>query len=684
MKRLLVLLVAALFVLTGAAARVPEPVMRTLPNGLRVAVFVRPGLPIVQAQLQVDGGITAESPGHSGLAFLTAQMLRQGTASRSGDDFATELDTLGGTFAVNVTRDVTQIAMGSGRSEFAALLELMSDAVLNPRFDDGAFQSTRRQIANQLGLQSQNLVAIADDRAFREGFGDHPYAHPLLGGISSLLGATPEQAREFHRDHWRPDHAVLAIAGDIDPEHAFTLAGEWFGRWGGKSAAPPAHGAPAMHKGVLLLDLPGSPLTEVRAVLLGPGRADPDFAGWVLAREALASAALPAGARVTLLTAREACLLMVSTSASPESSVAVAGRIRESLRAFAATPPAGAALETLRRRVAQSWPASVETLGQLLSSWLAGEAAGLPAGHLTAVPQGYRTAALGGVTTALRAGVTLLMTGPADRMKSQLATLGPVELLSPLSEPSLTDPTVTVSPEQRRRGKQLAAATVLAHGGAAKLKGIVNSEHSALLRVNMAGHDIEGETRFVRVDPSRLVFTSRFLDLEHRQVLDGQRGWSLTTMESTDSATIERADSTLLLSFRRVLESDLVHLLRAAGDPASDPVARGSVKLDGKPYDALEFMAPSGGRTRLLLDPTTHRIRTVDALPTPQGAWRERRLWSDYVQVKGVWWPGQEVREQDGEKVSTMILQQIVVNGGVDSSLFRRPIVARGKVRGYE
>src|ERR1044072_7474111 len=135
---------AFLFALTGAAFHAPAPAGRTLPQGLRggvvqgpglptgvrVVVFQRPGLPIVQVQLQVAAGYAAEPSGHGGLAFLTGQLVRQGTTSRSAEEFATELDTLGATLAINVTRDAAHVAAGSRVSEFEGVLELLSDAVV--------------------------------------------------------------------------------------------------------------------------------------------------------------------------------------------------------------------------------------------------------------------------------------------------------------------------------------------------------------------------------------------------------------------------------------------------------------------------------------------------------------------------------------------------------------------------
>jgi hypothetical protein len=144
------------------------------------------------------------------------------------------------------------------------------------------------------------------------------------------------------------------------------------------------------------------------------------------------------------------------------------------------------------------------------------------------------------------------------------------------------------------------------------------------------------------------------------------------------------ADTTAISALRGILELDLVHLLRAASDPTADPIAQPAGDVDGKPCDRVEFVAPSSGRTRLSLDTASHRVVAVEQLPTPQGVWRDRRRWAEFIQVEGVWWPRQETREVDGEKVASMMLRRLTVNGAVDSTLFRRPVVVRGQIRGVE
>ena len=109
-----------------------------------------------------------------------------------------------------------------------------------------------------------------------------------------------------------------------------------------------------------------------------------------------------------------------------------------------------------------------------------------------------------------------------------------------------------------------------------------------------------------------------------------------------------------------------------------------SSDLEKLAVERVEFTTRSGARVRLSLDAATHRIVMVEAAPNPQGDWRDRRRWSDPALLEGVWWPKQMVREIDGQEVQRMLLRKLVVNGDVDTTLFRRPIVARGQIRGME
>lgn len=679
--RAIALLVLVATASAAAAIPRPAPAVRTLPNGLRVVVLPRTGLPLVQVQLQVPAGLSAEGDGQAGLAWITAQSLRQGTSSRSADDFATELDTLGATFAVNVTRDAAQVVVGARRDELSAVLELMSDAVINPLFDEDAFQLTRRQVATQLGQAARTPATLADERFATLVFGAHPYAHPLRGELEVLVGTTREHARTFHRDHWRPDRALLVIAGDLTPSEAFAQAEEWFVRWSGK-ALPVAEGAlPAVRRGTWLEDLATSPVVEVRLGLRAPGRGAAAFASWQIAREALEHDLLPAEAHATLTAGRDASVLVISASARPESTAVVTQRLRRAMAALGADTGIWSAART---RAIGAWAMSLETLGQWSSSWLAGAVAGLDDDHLQRQADALATASAGPVLEALREGTVTLLSGPAARMKGRLAGLGRVDTLTAdgVSVAQAAEAAKPITDEMRQRGRQWVGMAVQAHGGLAHLKTVYVSLAEFDVQLTAAGRVLTSEQRELRVDPDRFVSTTRIFDFETRQVLDRDRGWLLST--AGDSASIVDGDSTMLGNLRAQLEGDLVHVLRAASAADAAPVATGKAVVDRTAVERVEYTARNGARMRLSLDAETHRVVAVEAAPNPQGDWRDRRRWSDYAQLEGVWWPRQSVREIDGQEVQRSTLRRLTVNGDVDTVLFRRPLVVRGQIRAVE
>ncbi|MGH7741001.1 MAG: M16 family metallopeptidase, partial [Candidatus Eiseniibacteriota bacterium] len=227
----LLLLLGLPFTSPAAAAGFtpPVPVTRTLPNGLRVAVFSSHRLPIVEMTLLLPAGQTAESANESGAAALTASLLLRGTASRDAASFEAALVRLGGSLSSNAGRDVASVDGQFLAGEFAAGLELLSDAVLNPVFDE-------REVAADIARARRTVQRIDFDPATRAELqmwslvlGDRAYGRPALGRDSTLRAMTPGALSEFYRLHYRPDQAVLVVAGDVAADSVFAAAEERFG-----------------------------------------------------------------------------------------------------------------------------------------------------------------------------------------------------------------------------------------------------------------------------------------------------------------------------------------------------------------------------------------------------------------------------------------------------------------------
>ena len=98
---------AALFLLVSALplcgqAKLPWYTREALPNGAVIAMMPRTGVPLVHFRVLIKGGVESDPAQLAGLASATANLLRRGTAKRTAQQFAEELDSLGGTFGAGL------------------------------------------------------------------------------------------------------------------------------------------------------------------------------------------------------------------------------------------------------------------------------------------------------------------------------------------------------------------------------------------------------------------------------------------------------------------------------------------------------------------------------------------------------------------------------------------------------
>lgn len=665
-----------------AAYRTPTPHVRTLSNGLRVEVYPNARLGLVQIQLLIPAGAMAESTTQAGVANLTAGMLRQGTTSRDAKQFASEIENLGGSFSAAANRDYATVSAVFLARDFEAGLEIVSDAVINPIFSDAEFERARRQVAGALGAQLQNPAVLAEDEVWASVFQGHPYGRPIYGTIDDLIRSSRDQIRSFHRDRYRPDRSVLAIAGDLQPERAFALAEDRFGRWSGRTAADVRRPAPSMRGAgaVRLVDLPGAPTSEVRLALRGLSRTSDSLLAFSIANATLGGSLgsrLARDGRTALSPLRDGGLFVVSSTVPNDSVVSVVRRLRAALKHLADEPPSEAEIATAKRALIGLFPLALETYGGLLTQVLAAEYYGLPedtfdryADRVTAVSRADVAAATRSVLANAPAVIVL---GPADRLKGPLAALGSVETVEPAGLPKVGAPTALEPPtaEQLRRGRTVVTASVTAHGGLVRLRGIKDSVVESDLAINMGGREITGLMSQTRREPEQLSYDTKMLTFESRQVLNGDHGWSEAL--SPDSSVVSDADSMQIVALRSTFWSDLHHVLLAASRPESGAALRGSEMIRGRPADLVDFKLPTGKPLRLVVDQESHRLVAIDAEPDG-GVWHERRLLREYRIVGGIVWPNVEERLMDGERVSVTTGKRVVFNIGVEDLQFQRPV----------
>jgi zinc protease len=197
-----------------ADAVFPEFQTATLSNGIKVYLVERHDVPQVQVSMQIDSGYPADAATiRDGLSGLTANLLDEGTTTRTALQIADQVDRLGAYVGTG----------GGGESstvEFAALtptvdqvMAIWADVLRNPAFAEGDFKRIQAQTVQGLQQQLRDPASIGQRVLSRALWGDdHAYGH--LVTPQEISAMTPADAAAFHKAWYGPNNATLFVVGD--------------------------------------------------------------------------------------------------------------------------------------------------------------------------------------------------------------------------------------------------------------------------------------------------------------------------------------------------------------------------------------------------------------------------------------------------------------------------------------
>jgi zinc protease len=259
----------------------PQIQRRRLSNGLDVLIVRQPELPVVSINLVVKSGAAADPSDRAGLASLTADMLDEGTATRSSLDISNQLSDIGARLFTGASWDSSNVNLVTLTRHLDRALDIFSDVLLNPAFPDKDLSRLRAQ--RLVGLQQRrdeaNSIAGTVYSSLLYGR-NHPYGHPQTGDEASVKATTGEDVRGFYEKFYRPNNAALIVAGDVTPQTVVPRLEKALGAW--KAAPVPAVNVPAATQSlgkthIYLVDRPGAAQSVIQIGQVGVERATPDY-----------------------------------------------------------------------------------------------------------------------------------------------------------------------------------------------------------------------------------------------------------------------------------------------------------------------------------------------------------------------------------------------------------------------
>ncbi len=260
----------------------PLPVRFTLGNGVPVVLLSRPDLPLLTVRLLVGATREANPAGKAGLASLVANLLDEGTKTRSSLQIASEADSLGATLVTGTTDEYAYVSVNALSAGAAAALDLMADVVLHPKFDKNELDRVKGDLISELQRRRGEPRDNARTAFAASLFGaNHPYGVADIGTETSLAGLQVKDLQTFYRQYWHAGNATLVVAGSVDEAGARALLEPRFGTWKAKAGfvrpSVPKVDSPPKVK-LVFVEAPGAVQSVIRVGQVGIVRKDPDYA----------------------------------------------------------------------------------------------------------------------------------------------------------------------------------------------------------------------------------------------------------------------------------------------------------------------------------------------------------------------------------------------------------------------
>ena len=183
-------------------------------------------------------GSRHESAERGGIAHFVEHMLFKGTGSRSAEDIAQAIDSIGGQLDAFTAKEYASYYIKVLDEHLPLALDVLSDIVLNPAFAPDDVEREKKVVLEEIKMVEDtpdDLVHELFTQAFWE---DHPLGRPILGTRETVESFTPQLLREYFRNAYTPQNLIVSAVGNLEHQHIRELVAA---RFGGLAASQNQH-----------------------------------------------------------------------------------------------------------------------------------------------------------------------------------------------------------------------------------------------------------------------------------------------------------------------------------------------------------------------------------------------------------------------------------------------------------
>ena len=202
----------------------------TLDNGLHVILHQDKSTTIVAVSVMYHVGSKNENPDKTGFAHFFEHLLFEGSENINRGEFDKYISKAGGSNNANTSWDRTYYyeILPSNQLELGLWLE--SERMLHAKVENVGIETQRQVVKEERRTRIDNQpYGSFLEQIMKRAYKVHPYRWPIIGSMAHLDAAVESDYKNFYKDFYVPNNAIVSIAGDIDYENAKVLVSKYFG-----------------------------------------------------------------------------------------------------------------------------------------------------------------------------------------------------------------------------------------------------------------------------------------------------------------------------------------------------------------------------------------------------------------------------------------------------------------------
>lgn len=249
-------------------------------NGMKVYGIEHNELPLIQFNLVIKGGHYLDKLEKSGTASMMATLMMEGTANKTPVELEEAIENLGASIYMRSSNNDIVISANTLARNFDAVLKLVEEILLEPRWDEEEFELAKTGRLNRIIQQKASPTTLVRASFNELIYGpDHIFSISSSGTEETVAGLTIDDLKDYYNANISPSVTFIAIAGDINKDQAIQSISALADKWLAKEVDFPSYDLPAAptESKIYFVDVPGAKQSVINIGNLGLARNDDDF-----------------------------------------------------------------------------------------------------------------------------------------------------------------------------------------------------------------------------------------------------------------------------------------------------------------------------------------------------------------------------------------------------------------------